>query len=83
MYVPAPNTWKSSVWRALDFELLGPHRYAYEVEMSGEGAPLGFTARAVGDLDCDGVLSTFEQRGAVDSEGRVKSLGFFSKDELE
>jgi hypothetical protein len=52
------------VWRALGFGLYGSHYYQYEYELDPDGK--GFTARAFGDLDCDGVMSTFEVQGRVE-----------------
>ncbi len=44
------------------------HYYRYEYVSSGTGAESSFTARAIGDLDCDGVYSTFERSGSVRNE---------------
>jgi len=59
----APGTWDGPTWKALAFrpEPDGvPHAYAFAFE-----SPTGtaFIAQARGDLDGDGVLSTFEVRG--------------------
>jgi hypothetical protein len=56
-----PGTWDAETWRALSFAFSTPHAYSYEV-ISGER---WFTARAYGDLDGDGVLSTFERTGTL------------------
>ena len=43
-----------------------------------------FAARALGDLNCDGALSTFERVGTVDAEGDVDGgPGICKKDPLE
>ena len=38
----------------------------------GSGANATFTARAEGDLDCDGINSLYEMTGRVDNEGLIK-----------
>lgn len=69
--VDPPGTWDAPTWRALDFRPAPegvPHAYAFSFESSaapgGAGRTL-FVAQARGDLDGDGVLSTFEVRGRV------------------
>ena len=42
---------------------IGFYRVSYD--SAGVGNAATFTARAVGDLDCDGGLSTFIRRGAI------------------
>ena len=51
-------TWKHATWRALSFEITGKHHYRYALETDPTKGT--FTARAVGDLDCDGIQSIFE-----------------------
>ena len=81
---PAPDTWDHPTWQALNFAIDDPHRYRYEFISAGEGPDAHFTARAIGDLDCDGVLATFERVGTVDSEGNVNAgPGMFISNELE
>lgn len=50
----------------------GGSEFAFGVFASGKGAEASFTARAIGDLDCDGVHSTFELVGRVDGQGRAE-----------
>ena len=77
------SAWNSRGWDKLHFALTEPHYYAYSFESSGTGAAAVFTARAHGDLDCDGTLSTFEIRGSIDSEGAVKVVGPIITNEIE
>lgn len=61
-------------WQALSFQPQRPVRFSYSFLPSREGCRLGaiesaVTFRAQGDLDGDGVLSTFELRAAVGPEG--------------
>lgn len=64
------STWDA--WAALAFEIKEPHYYQYCFESSGVGATARFKATAIGDLDCDGVKSTFTREGkgvkAVEAE---------------
>ncbi len=69
------DAWEAKGWRELGFSVEGPSRYTYEFISKGEGAAAQFTARAVGDLDCDGVLSTFERVGYVNASGKVELPG--------
>jgi len=57
--------WKQPGWQAVHFELADPHYYSYELVVD----PSGFVVRAVGDLDCDGDLATFELRGTAKPDG--------------
>ena len=57
--------WETEMWTALQFSVPDPHYFSYTYETLDEYAE--FTARANGDLDCDGVYSTFEMFGRVDA----------------
>ncbi len=58
---PDKGNWDHEGWKAVNFEPDHPHRYSYEVEVKGQTV----TVRAVGDLDCDGILSTYESVGTM------------------
>ena len=69
-------------FEALGFETQRPLRYRYELwtRRAGCGVTLRpghtlFTLRATGDLDGDGVLSSFERRATVDDNDRVVPAG--------
>jgi len=62
-HVSDASTWAGETWKALGFKIEGPSNYAYEFATASNGSVSQFTARALGDLDCDGVLSTFERVG--------------------
>lgn len=83
----APGTWDSDqTWHALSFGFAAgePHYYSYEFESSGTGASAVFTARALGDLDGDGALSTFERAARLSPSLEVQgSLGIYMNRELE
>jgi hypothetical protein len=75
-----PNMWGAPGWQALNFQPSGSVRYQYQFISDSKS----FTARAHGDLDCDGELSTFELIGRINAEGRVDTnSGMFIENELE
>lgn len=53
--------WATVPWQSLDFQLDEPHLFRYELQST----PTRFVARAVGDLDCDGVEITYTLTGTV------------------
>ncbi|MBX3192421.1 MAG: type II secretion system protein, partial [Labilithrix sp.] len=60
----APGLWDTPAWTALGFRPVPdgvPHAYAFSFENVGGGT--AFVAQAHGDLDGDGIQSTFEIRG--------------------
>lgn len=65
-YAANPATWTAPTWRALYFAIEGPQYYRYEYTSTGTGPDAAFTARAIGDLNCDGKLSVIEHIGSVD-----------------
>ena len=75
--------WDRQGWNKLHFKITAPHRYAYTFDSSGINTKAVYTARAVGDLDGDGVLSTFEMRGSVDKQFSVHVVGPIIHNELE
>jgi hypothetical protein len=81
--VDPPGTWDAPTWRALDFRASPegvPHAYSFELESTGNT----FIARARGDLDGDGLLSTFEIRGvAPPGEPPRVEPGMYVESELE
>jgi hypothetical protein len=67
-----PGTWDHPTWRMLGFEFTVPHRYSFEFLSENGPERALFEARAHGDLDGDGVFSTFEIAGeAVDGRAPV------------
>lgn len=59
------TAWDGPTWRALEFTQVDRHRYSFQYDSSGSGASAQFTASAFGDLDCDGLTSTFVRFGSV------------------
>lgn len=69
---PDPSWWEDSqTWKALDFHISDPFYFQYSYISQGVNQNASFTARANGDLDCDGVLSTFERAAYVDQNLNV------------
>ncbi|MBP9088621.1 MAG: hypothetical protein KBG15_21035, partial [Kofleriaceae bacterium] len=53
--------WQNPVWKALDFSIDEPHYFRYSIESSASG----YIAKAVGDLDCDGIEVTYVLEGTT------------------
>lgn len=62
--------WDTPAWKALAFSVDDEHRYTYSYVPDPAGRAA--TIRAVGDLDCDGVASTYEVSIAVGANGIEK-----------
>lgn len=81
--VDPPGTWDHPTWTALDFRASPesvPHAYAFSFESAGTA----FVAQARGDLDGDGILSTFEIKGmTVPGEPPRLEPGLYIAAELE
>ena len=82
---PYPNAWDGSPWKDLNFSITRPHYYWYEYNTAGVGIDSAFTARAMGDLNCNLSFSVFERVGGVNPEsGEVLGGGgVFSANPLE
>jgi prepilin-type N-terminal cleavage/methylation domain-containing protein len=68
----------SSDWNSLGFVIDRPHYYQY----STDGSNTAMTARAVGDIDGDNTLSTFE-RSALLNSGEIQGAQIRIVNELE
>jgi prepilin-type N-terminal cleavage/methylation domain-containing protein len=74
----------SPTWVALKFGLTDAHYYRYEYLSQGTGVGSRFTARALGDLDCDGTLGTFQMTGSYDdASAGASGSGIYSNLEIE
>jgi len=60
-----PDAWEHLTWRSLGFRFDEAHAFAFQFDSSFDPATqtFRFIATAHGDLDGDGLLSTFEVRG--------------------
>ena len=59
----AEGTWDTPTWTALDFRFDRPHRYSFRFDVVADTARIWFDATANGDLNGDGILSTFQVSG--------------------
>lgn len=59
-------------WSNLNFGFRAKEKFYNQYEFISNEK--GFTARAIGDLDCDGVFSTFEKVGNVVSSNGTKAV---------
>ena len=70
------------IWKAMGFDQDDAHAFHYDFKYENFPGELGgcqFTAQAFGDLDADGVFSTYERVGIAD-EGRVEEPGLLRVD---
>lgn len=82
--MPNARDWDHPGWEALNFSISDPHRYSYQYDSSGERIGSTFTASAFGDLDCDGVISTFVRVGEVEEGNYIRGgAGLYQQYELE
>ncbi len=76
----------NDVWNGLNFQQEQGHYFHYNFiwknDASGYGA-CQFTAQAFGDLDGDGVFSTYERSGAADENGVNGAAGLYIDREVE
>jgi type II secretory pathway pseudopilin PulG len=64
--------WQSSPWRELHFSIPQPQYYAYSFDSTGTGPQATATATARGDLNGDGVLSTYKLTVMPDDKSNAK-----------
>lgn len=75
---PNAALWSGNSWEALNFAVPDPSYFQYVYESDGVGEASQFTARAVGNLDCDNITSTFERVGNV-ADGDVSGAAAMVK----
>jgi len=78
-----PGSWDRSPWNELNFMLPAPHYYQYRFTSAGQGKDATYTAQARGDLDCDGIYSSYEIRGRVGPGGDLEYVGPIIQNEVE
>jgi hypothetical protein len=63
--VEPAEAWEHLTWKSLGFRFDEPHAFAFRFDSSfhPDSRVFSFIAAAHGDLDGDGILSTFEVRG--------------------
>jgi hypothetical protein len=67
--VPDQAAWSTPTWIALHYSVDDPHYFRYAFQSSGVLNDAVFTAYAYGDLDCDGIYSTFFMWGSGNQMG--------------
>jgi hypothetical protein len=84
-----PGLWDHPTWKALDFQAAPPgepHCFSFAYDSALSPTRSTFVAHAHGDLDGDGITSTFEMRGHYvvdDPAGPVVEPGVYVADEVE
>ena len=87
--VDPPAAWQHPTWAALDFRPVpegSPHCFAFAFDSAASPTKATFRAHAHGDLDGDGVVSTFEVTGrSVEGDPRGPTLdpGMYVDSEVE
>lgn len=74
------------VWDGLNFQQEQGHFFHYNFIWKNADSGFGacqFTAQAFGDLDGDGVFSTYERYGSLDEDGAHHAAGMYIDRELE
>jgi hypothetical protein len=87
--VDPPDTWETPTWHALQFRPAAPgkpHCFAFAFDSAISPPVSTFRAHAHGDLDGDGITSTFEVTGRYvegDARGAVVDPGMLIESEVE
>ena len=63
--------WTAPSWQALHFSLENSHYYTYTFTQAGVDTAATCGVTALGDLDSDGIISTWRRTGAVNAEFEV------------
>ena len=74
------------VWNGLNLQVEQGHYFHYNFRWKNDPSGFGscqFTAQAFGDLDGDGVYSTYERAGAADQLGVNMAAGLYIDQEVE
>lgn len=78
-----PGTWEHPTWRRLRFGWTVEHAYSFAFESEAKPGLALFRAVAHGDLDGDGLRSTFEIRGMTRDGGQPRTFPMSIHRELE
>ena len=76
------GSWDHPTWKAIGFSLTEPHWYSYRIEMDHD-VRTPVHVMAFGDLDGDGVLSTFERNAVREGTAIVPQAPLIVTNELE
>ncbi len=81
---PAAAWSDNEAWSAIGFDVPDSHYFHYDLRWSqDESGACQFTAQAFGDLDDDGIFSTYERAGAADANGVHAAAGLYIDQEVE
>lgn len=82
---PNPNAWNGAHWQSLNFSVDDPHYFWYQYVSTGVGTQARFTARAMGNLNCNFSFSTFERVGGINPNtgGVIGGAGIYRVRPLE
>jgi prepilin-type N-terminal cleavage/methylation domain-containing protein len=77
------GVWNAATWSCLKFTMSAPQFYQYSYVSSGTGTGATYTATAFGDLNGNGVASTFLLigKGGANGEAQRKSMVTVAEDE--
>lgn len=78
-----PGTWQHPAWRLLGFSFETPHAFSFAYDSKNGAGESTYTAIAHGDLDGDGVHSSFTISGSVRPEGSPSTLPLEVSREVE
>jgi hypothetical protein len=78
-----PGTWEHPTWRLLDVAFTTPHSYSFAFESRNAPGKATYRAVANGDLDGDGLLSTFEISGESSDGSEPVTMPMESRREVE
>ncbi len=86
-YYPITFWTDNTVWNGLNFQQEQGHyfhyQFVYSNNVSDGFGQCQFSASAFGDLDDDGIFSTYERSGAADSSGVNGAAGLFIENDVE
>jgi hypothetical protein len=78
-----PETWQHPTWQELGFRIDHAHYYSFAFDSDNGDERSWFRATAHGDLDGDGLLSTFELRGEWQKGGQPVTFPIEIQREIE
>lgn len=79
-----PSSWDGvATWNALQFSVSDPSYFAYQYDSAGVTNDSKFTATAFGNLDGDGIYSTFTRVGSVIDMEVKGGAGLYIDKEIE
>jgi hypothetical protein len=78
-----PGTWDDPTWRLLDVNFTAAHSYSFAFESRNAPGKATYRAVAHGDLDGDGLLSTFEISGESSDGSEPVTSPMESRREVE